>query len=166
MILTHKGRKLRVIICDMEIWDIIYTFSIWIANIHDKVLRINDAGGWYFDDKQLHFIAIGVFGMVLLLVLQPIFRWLAKKDRIMVITWLYVFTVVLVLSFAIEIGQWWTGTGYMESRDIAYGVAGFLVMFFIYALIRALVRAIRVMTHKDKRPTRVYSRDELRLPEE
>ena len=149
----------------MNIWDIIYDFSIWIANIHERVLRINDAGGWYFDDKQLHFIIIGLFGMVLLLVLNPIFRWLAKKNHTMVITWLYVFTVVLVLSFAIEIGQWWTGTGYMEGRDIAYGVAGFLVMFLIFAVLRGLYHAIRKMVHKDKRPTRVYSRDELNLPE-
>ena len=145
----------------MNIWDIIYTFSIWIARIHERILRINDAGGWYLDDKQLHFIVIGVFGMLLLLVLNPIFKWLAKKDHVMVITWLYVFTVVLVLSFAIEIGQWWTGTGLMESRDIAYGVAGFLVMFLIFALLSALVRAIRSMTMKDKRPTKVYSKEDL-----
>ena len=144
----------------MEIWDIIYTFSIWIARLHERVLRINDAGGWYLDDKQLHFVVIGLFGMVLLFVLYPIFKWLANRDHTMVITWLYVFTVVLVLSFAIEIGQWWTGTGYMESRDIAYGVAGFLVMFIIFALLRALVHAIRQMTYKDNRATRVYSRDE------
>jgi len=127
--------------------------------IHDRVLRINDAGGWYFDDKQLHFIVIGVFGMLLLFVLYPIFKWLAKRDHTMVITWLYVFTLVLVFSFAIEIGQWWTGTGSMEGRDIAYGVAGFLVMFLIFALLRALYHAIRDLTERDKRPTKVYSRD-------
>ena len=53
----------------------------------------------------------------------------------------------------------------MEGRDIAYGVAGFLVMFLIFAVLRGLYHAIRRMTHKDKRPTRVYSRDELNLPE-
>ena len=143
----------------MNIWDLIYDFSIWIAKIHDRVLRINDAGGWYFDDKQLHFIVIGVFGMLLLFVLYPIFKWLAKRDHTMVITWLYVFTLVLVFSFAIDIGQWWTGTGSMEGRDIAYGVAGFLVMFLIFALLRALYHAIRDLTERDKRPTKVYSRD-------
>jgi len=102
---------------------------------------------------------IGVFGMLLLFVLYPIFKWLAKRDHTMVITWLYVFTLVLVFSFAIEIGQWWTGTGSMEGRDIAYGVAGFLVMFLIFALLRALYHAIRDLTERDKRPTKVYSRD-------
>ena len=165
MNLTHKAGRLGIIIRTMEIWDIIYTFSIWISRIHEKVLSINDAGGWYLDDKQLHFVVTGLAGMLMLLVLYPIFKWLAKKDHTMVITWLYVFTVVLVISFAIEIGQWWTGTGYMESSDIAYGVAGFLVMFLIYAVLRGLYHGIRSMVHKDKRPTRVYSRDELNLPE-
>lgn len=146
----------------MNIWDIIYTFSIWIARIHDKFLSIFDAGGWYFDDKQMHFIVMGVFGMAMLLVLYPIFKWLAKHDHTMVITWLYVFTVVMTLSFAIEIGQWWTGTGQMEGRDITFGVAGFLVMFFIFVVLRALYHAIREMTYKDTRPTRVYSRDEFK----
>ena len=111
MNLTHKAGQLGIIIRTMEIWDIIYTFSIWISRIHEKVLSINDAGGWYLDDKQLHFVVTGLAGMLMLLVLYPIFKWLAKKDHTMVITWLYVFTVVLVISFAIEIGQWWTGTG-------------------------------------------------------
>jgi hypothetical protein len=146
----------------MNIWDIIYAFSIWIARIHDKVLSIFDAGGWYFDDKQMHFVVMGMFGMLMLFVLYPIFKWLANHDHTMVITWLYVFTVVMTLSFAIEIGQWWTGTGRMEGRDITYGVAGFLVMFFIFAVLRALYHAIRELTYKDTRPTRVYSRDEFK----
>ena len=143
-------------------WEIIYTFTLWVARIHDRILRINDAGGWYFDDKQLHFIVVGVFGMLMIFVLYPIFKLLAKHDHMMVITWIYVFTVVLVLTFAIEIGQGFTGMGVMESQDIAYGINGFLVMFLIFAVLRGLYHAIRKMTRKDKRPTRVYSRDEFK----
>ncbi len=143
-------------------WEIIYTFTLWVARIHDRILRINDAGGWYFDDKQLHFIVVGVFGMLMIFILYPIFKLLAKHDHMMVITWIYVFTVVLVLTFAIEIGQGFTGMGVMESQDIAYGINGFLVMFLIFAVLRGLYHAIRKMTRKDKRPTRVYSRDEFK----
>ena len=143
-------------------WEIIYTFTLWVARIHDRILRINDAGGWYFDDKQLHFIVVGVFGMLMIFVLYPIFKLLAKHDHMMVITWIYVFTVVLVLTFAIEIGQGFTGMGVMESQDIAYGINGFLVMFLIFAVLRGLYHAIRKMTRKEKRPTRVYSRDEFK----
>ncbi len=141
-------------------WDLIYTFTTWVAKVHDHLLMINDAGGWYFTDKQLHFIVIGVFGMAMIFVLYPLFKWLAKHDHTMVITWLYVFTVVMTLCFAIEIGQWYTGTGTMETEDIAYGITGFLVMFIIFAILRALYHGIRAMIEKDDRKTRVYSRED------
>ena len=100
-------------------WDLIYKLTTWVARIHDRVLSINDARGWYFDDKQLHFLVFGVFGMMLIFVLYPLFKFLAKRDHTMVITWLYVFTVIMVMAFAVEVGQWYTGTGSMESQDIA-----------------------------------------------
>lgn len=142
-------------------WEIIYTFTTWVAGIHDRLLRINDAGGWYFDDKQLHFIVFGAFGMLLIFALYPLFKLLAKHDHTMVITWLYVFTLIMVLAFAIEIGQWYTGTGVMESQDIAYGVTGFLVMFLIFAILRGLYHGIKAMVYKDKRKTITYSREDL-----
>lgn len=143
----------------MNMWDIIYTFSIWVTRIHDRILTINDAGGWYFNDKQLHFIVVGVFGMLMIFILYPIFKFLADRNHTMVVTWLYVFTVVLVLTFAIEIGQGFTGMGVMESEDIAYGINGFLVMFLIFAVLRGLYLGIRKMVRKDNRATKVYSRD-------
>lgn len=130
--------------------DLIYTFIVWVARVHDHVLTINDRGGWYFDDKQLHFIVIGGFGMLMILVLYPIFKALANSGHTMVITWLYVFTVVLVLTFAVEIGQWYSGTGVMESEDISYGIGGFLVMFLIFAIIRGLYHAARDLLKRDK----------------
>ena len=137
-------------------WDIIYRFTTWASRVHDSVLRLNDSGGWYFDDKQLHFIVFGAFGMLLIFVLYPIFKALARRDHTMVITWLYVFTLVMVLSFAVEIGQWYTGSGHMDSEDIAYGI---LVMFIIFALLRGLYHAVRSLVKRDDRATKVYSRD-------
>ena len=142
-------------------WDLIYKFTTWASRVHDSVLSINDAGGWYFDDKQLHFIVFGIFGMLLIFVLYPIFKYLAKSGHTMVITWLYVFTLVMVISFAVEIGQWYTGTGNMDSQDIAYGISGFLVMSIIFAVLRGLYHAIRAMLYRDNRKTRTYSRDDI-----
>ena len=142
-------------------WDLIYIFTTWVARIHDHLLRINDAGGWYFDDKQLHFITFGVSGMLLIFILYPLFKMLANRGHTMVITWLYVFTLIIVIAFAVEIGQWYTGTGAMESEDIAYGIAGLLVMFIIFALIRGLYNGIRAMVERDNRKTKVYSREDL-----
>ena len=142
-------------------WELIYRFTMLAARLHERILGINDSRGYYFDDKQLHFIVIGIFGMLLIFVLYPLFKFLAKREHTMVITWLYVFTVILVLTFAIEIGQWYTGTGVMESEDIAYGVTGFLVMFLIFAILRGLYHGIKTMVYRDKRKTITYSRDDL-----
>ena len=126
----------------MSMWEIIYTFAIWVTRIHDRILRINDAGGWYFNDKQLHFLVIGILGMVMVFLLHPIFLWLAKKNHVLVITWLYAFTVILVITFAIEIGQRVTGTGIMEFADIVFGMGGFLLMFAVFWAIRLIIKGI------------------------
>ncbi|MBE6040300.1 MAG: hypothetical protein E7219_05000 [Clostridiales bacterium] len=129
--------------------ELIYNFITWVARVHDSILSINDTGGYYFDDKQLHFLVIGAFGMALIFVIYPIFKWLANHGHTMVVTWIYVFTVILVLSFAIEIGQWYSGTGTMDSEDIAYGLSGFLVMFLIFAIVRGIYHGIRSLLKKD-----------------
>lgn len=131
-------------------WEIIYTFTTWFARIHERIISINDSGGYYFDDKQLHFLVVGIFGMAMIFVLYPIFKLLAKAGHTMIITWLYVFTVVIVVCFAIELGQWYTGTGVMESEDVAYGVTGFLVMFLVFAVIRGLYHGIKALVKGDE----------------
>lgn len=50
------------------------------------------------------------------------------------VAWIYVFTLIIVITFAIEIGQKVTNTGNMEFADIVFGVVGFIVMFFIFAV--------------------------------
>ncbi len=122
---------------------IIYTFITWVARVHEHILGINDSGGYYLNDKQLHFLVVGAFGMLLIFIIHPLFKSLADNGHTMVITWLYVFTVVLVLTFAIETGQWYSGTGSMDSADIAYGVSGFLAMFVVFAFIRGILHAVK-----------------------
>ena len=113
-----------------------------IFKCHERLLSLNDAYEYNFTDKELHFLIIGIIGMVMIFVVYPIFKWLAENYFIMTITWIYVFTLIIVLTFAIEIGQKVSNTGSMEFADIMFGVAGFLVMFFIFAVCRAIVHWI------------------------
>ncbi|MBO5527062.1 MAG: hypothetical protein VZQ95_08165 [Erysipelotrichaceae bacterium] len=113
---------------------IIYYFITLITRLHAKVLSINDNHGLDLTDKQLHFLIIGVFGFAMLLVIQPVFKWLIKHHAELMITFLYVFTIVVVISFAIEIGQAYSGTGDMDFYDIASGILGFFVFFGIYLI--------------------------------
>lgn len=114
-----------------------------VAKIHDKIMQLNDAFEMSFGDKELHFLVIGLLGMGMLFVIYPLFKYLAKKNHEMVIAWIYVFTVIVVITFAIEIGQKVTHTGNMEFADIVFGLAGFLLMFAVFALLRMAYHGIR-----------------------
>lgn len=130
--------------------ELIYRAIYWVADIHQDIINMNNQNGYYFNDKQLHFIVIGIVGMIGIFVCYPLFKLLAKYNHEMVIAFMYVFTLVLVITFAIEIGQWYSGTGRMESEDMVYGISGFLVMFVIFAVLRGLFLAIRKLVGKDE----------------
>ena len=113
---------------------LIYLIINIIAKLHSKFLSLNDAYGLALSDKQLHFLIIGLFGFGMLVVLQPIIRWLCEHDGSLLITFAYVFSAILVITFAIEIGQGFSGTGDMDFKDILSGIFGFFVFFAIYLL--------------------------------
>ena len=138
-------------------YEIIYKFNTLVAKLHEQILSINDSGGYYFDDKELHFITMGIFGMLLIFIIHPLFKLLASSGHTMIISWIYVFTLILVLAFAIEIGQWYTGTGTMDSQDMAYGITGFLVMFLIFAIVRGTFLGIKQLLKKDDRDAGRYA---------
>lgn len=129
---------------------LLYKIVEYIAYFHNMILRINDNYEYNLSDKELHFIVIGVIGMGMIFVIYPFFKWLAKKNHIMVISWIYVFTMILVLTFAIEIGQKVTNTGAMEFADIVFGIVGFMLMFLIFALIREVYHLIRYVVKNRK----------------
>ena len=122
--------------------ELLYFIVAVIAKIHSKILSLNDSFEYNFTDKELHFLIIGILGMCLIFVIYPLFKWLAKKDHVMVIAWIYVFTVIIVLTFAIEIGQKVTHTGAMEFADIVFGIGGFIVMFLIFSILRGVYKGI------------------------
>ena len=113
-----------------------------VAKLHDKLMQLNDAFEMNLSDKALHFWVIGLLGMGMIFVIYPLFKYLAKKDKELVIAWIYVFTVIIVITFAIEIGQKITGTGNMEFADIMFGLVGFLVMFVIFCVLRMLYHGV------------------------
>jgi hypothetical protein len=111
-------------------------------------MELNDDYAYNFTDKQLHFIVMGIVGMILVFAVHPLFLWLAKHKSVMAITWIYVFTLMVVITFAIEIGQKITNTGYMEFADIVFGLGGFLAMFAVFEVIRLLVHLICYLIKK------------------
>lgn len=120
----------------------LYAIVEMIARVHSYLLKMNDSYEYNFSDKELHFLIIGAMGMLMIFVVHPVFKWLVRTDHIMVISWIYVFTLIIVITFAIEIGQRVTHTGVMEFADIMFGVVGFISMFLVFSVIRAIYHAV------------------------
>ena len=121
-----------------------------VARIHNKILQINDSSALFLSDKQLHFAVMGLLGMGMLLVIYPLFLALSK-NHVLTIAWIYVFTVMVMLSFAIEIGQGITGTGNMDLEDVISGLAGFMLLFIVFALLRMIFIGIRNLLFRNGR---------------
>ena len=130
--------------------DLLYRIVGLIAKAHNRILALNDAYEYNFTDKELHFLVIGIVGMAGIFLFYPLFKALADHGHVMVVTWIYVFTLILGLTFAIEIGQGVLGTGNMEQGDITYGIMGFLFFFAIFAVIRLIVHGIIKLRNKHK----------------
>ena len=128
---------------------LIWLFINLITKLHAKFLSINDNHGLDLSDKQLHFLVIGIFGFCMLVIIQPIFRWLSKHHAELLITFLYVFTIVVVISFGIEIGQAYSGTGDMDFYDIASGILGFFVFFAAYLIFYLIYKGIKKSEKKN-----------------
>ena len=74
--------------------------------------------------------------------IHPLIRALCKKGMEILVSLLYTLTLVVVVTFGIEVGQQVTNTGHMEFADIVWGVAGFLAAFVVYLVVKAVVRWI------------------------
>ena len=135
--------------------ELLYAFVSLISKVHDKIMQLNNAYETNFSDKDLHFLVIGLLGLCMIFVVYPLFKFLAKRNHEMVIAWIYVTTVIVVITFAIEIGQKVTGTGNMEFADIMYGLVGFMAMFFAFCFLRMLYHGIlRLIRYIKKRNQR------------
>lgn len=122
-----------------------------MAQVHDSLMRLNDGFELQLGDKDLHFIIMALAGMVLFFVVHAVFKRLAKWS-ITAVSFIYVFTVMTVLGFAIEIGQRISGTGEMDFGDVVAGLYGVLAFFAVYTAYRLLVMAAHALMKKYRKP--------------
>lgn len=114
-------------------------------DIHDAILESSKLS--HLNDKQLHFILIGIIGMIIFAATHILFKWLSKHS-ITAISFIYTMTVLIVIVFVIEIQQKLTGRGKMEFEDILAGLYGFLYLFAIYLFIRLCVYLAKMIIDK------------------
>ncbi|MGE5678500.1 MAG: hypothetical protein ACM3ZR_10650 [Pseudomonadota bacterium] len=121
---------------------ILKILTAFINELHDIIVDSTHLMGFGLTDKQLHFWLLGAFGIFVFLVCDMIFKKLAKWS-ISAISFIYAFTVLVVVVLAIEIEQKVTQSGKMEFADVTAGLSGFLVFSALYFLIMLLIKEIK-----------------------
>lgn len=124
--------------------------TLIMAQVHDSLMRINDGFELRLGDKDLHFVIMALAAMLLFFLVHAVFRRLAKWS-ITAVSFIYVFTVMTVLGFAIEIGQRISGTGEMDFADIVAGLYGVLTFFAVYTAYRLLVMGAHALLGKTRK---------------
>lgn len=117
---------------------LLYELTMILYQVHESLMHLNDSFELMLDDKTLHFLVMAALGMVIFFMVHFVFKRLAKWS-ITAISFVYVFTVMTVLGFAIEIGQRITGTGEMDFHDVVAGLYGVLAFFAVYTVYRCVV---------------------------
>lgn len=142
--------------------EILKLTASFINDLHDKVLDIVSIAGYPLNDKQLHFIFMALIGIIIFAFTQVIFKAIAKYS-ITAISFIYTFTVMVVIVFAIEIQQKITNRGNMEFADIVYGLYGFIYLFLIYLLIKFIIILIKTLYSKYSKKNNI-SKKQKNLP--
>ena len=135
--------------------DWLYALVAFIARIHDKIVAYNKSfTPTPFTDKDLHFIVMGLFGLVVFGLCLLLFRFLARRGLVGLMAWLLALFVLVSVCFAVEMGQYVTKTGSMELGDIVYGIVGFLAASAVAAVCWLLVCLFRWLFRRGRRRKR------------
>ncbi|QNK47023.1 hypothetical protein H7F28_16915 [Brevibacterium sp. PAMC23299] len=120
--------------------EIIQILAEIVNNLHDFILFfVSDTLNSNATDKDLHFWIMGIIGIIIFLFVLFLSNLIARmRFGITILSFLYTFTVMVVLVFAIEIQQALTSRGNMELQDAAIGLWGFIVFFMVFAVLSSL----------------------------
>ncbi|SHP77455.1 Uncharacterised protein [Mycobacteroides abscessus subsp. abscessus] len=129
---------------------------LFLANIvnyfHDLIWDLADYAGLKVTDKDLHLWVFGIIGIATFFMVHQVFKTLAKYS-ITSISFIYTFTVILVLVFAIEIQQKITGRGKMDFNDAIISLWGFLLFFAVYLIFKGIFIGAKGLRKKKKKST-------------
>ena len=121
--------------------EIILIVAEIINTMHDVILDLSVFLGLDVTDKDLHLWIMGIIGIFIFGCTHVFFKYLSKYG-IMAISFVYSFTVMVVIVFAIEIQQQLTGRGQMEFNDAVMGLWGFLLFFAAFLLLRLIHKGV------------------------
>ncbi|MDO7487307.1 hypothetical protein ACIQYG_20245 [Peribacillus sp. NPDC096622] len=132
--------------------EIIQILAEIVNNLHDFILFfVSDTLNSNATDKDLHFWIMGIIGIIIFLFVLFLSNLIARmRFGITILSFLYTFTVMVVLVFAIEIQQALTSRGNMEFQDAAIGLWGFIVFFMVFAVLSSLFLLVKNLFKQSK----------------
>lgn len=132
--------------------EIIQILAEIVNNLHDFILFfVSDTLNSNATDKDLHFWIMGIIGIIIFLFVLFLSNLIARmRFGITILSFLYTFTVMVVLVFAIEIQQALTSRGNMEFQDAAIGLWGFIVFFMVFAVLSSLFLFVKSFFKQSK----------------
>ena len=136
--------------------EIIILLTNFINDMHDFINYIvNYVFQLNLTDKDLHFWVMGIIGFTIFIFVLLISNYISQLPYgITILSFLYTFTFMVVLVFAIEIQQAITNRGAMEFEDGVIGLWGFLVFFCWFVIASSVFIYIRRLFMKLKRRKR------------
>lgn len=125
--------------------EIIQILAEIVNNLHDFILFfVSDTLNSNATDKDLHFWIMGIIGIIIFLFVLFLSNLIARmRFGITILSFLYTFTVMVVLVFAIEIQQALTSRGNMEFQDAAIGLWGYIVFFMVFAVLSSIFLLVK-----------------------
>ncbi len=118
--------------------EVLRSIAAIVNELHDLVNLVTTRLGLPLSDGQLHFLVFGLFGLVAFILVDAVFRRLAKWS-VSLLSFLYTGTLLAVLALSVEIQQRLTGRGAMDFADLMAGVWGFLVLTGVYIVVGRIV---------------------------
>lgn len=131
--------------------ELILLLTAIVNEVHDV---LNQLFGMSMTDKDLHFWVMGIIGIMLFLAVYLVIKIIEKmKFSATILSFIFTFTGMTVLVFAIEIQQAITNRGNMEFADAAMGLWGFVVFFAIYAIVMGVLYSVYTRIKKRNKMT-------------
>ncbi len=115
--------------------------------LHDLIVGMMRQSGTAISDKELHFWVIGLIGMIIFFSSYAAFKYL-QRWGIGAVSLVFTVIIVTILAVGIEVEQYITGGGRMETFDVLAGVAGFLALFLVYCLLLLIGRLLQALMRK------------------
>ncbi|MBT2648017.1 hypothetical protein J7E52_15185 [Bacillus sp. ISL-34] len=133
--------------------EIIQILAEIVNNLHDFILFfVSDTLNSNATDKDLHFWIMGIIGIIIFLFVLFLSNLISRmRFGITILSFLYTFTVMVVLVFAIEIQQALTSRGNMEFQDAAVGLWGFIVFFMVFAVLSSIFLLVKNFFKQSKK---------------